>query len=197
MCGKEMSVDEILSEAEKDLAFYGENGGITLSGGEPLAQGEKTISLLEVCKKKGLNTVIETCGQVDTDVLLKAIPLVDLFLWDIKDTEVDRHKKYTGVSGEKILKNLILADLSGAKTRLRCILVNGVNTSKEHYRKIAETAMSLSHCEGVEWIPYHAYGGTKATFLGHEDNGKVEWIPTEEQVNDAKFTVQSMGVTVF
>jgi pyruvate formate lyase activating enzyme len=191
-----MSVDEIVSETEKDRAFYGGNGGITISGGEPLAQGEKAVSLLEAFKKKGINTVVETCGQVDKDILLKAIPLVDLFLWDIKDTDDARHKKYTCVSNKKILDNLFLADLSGAKTRLRCILVNGVNTSKEHYRKIAEIATSLSNCEGVEWIPYHAYGGTKATFLGCEDNGRAEWIPTEEQLKDAKFTVQSMGAAV-
>jgi hypothetical protein len=76
------------------------------------------------------------------------------------------------------------------------IFVQDFGTGKSGQRSIAKIATSLSHCEGVEWIPYHAYGGTKATFLGCEDNGRAEWIPTEEQLKDAKFTVQSMGAAV-
>ncbi len=196
LCGENMSVDAILSVVEKDRAFYGENGGITLSGGEPFAQKEAILTLLKACKKSGLHTVIETCGYADTDILREAVPLVDLFLWDVKDTNDERHKKYTGVSCQKILDNLAVADALGARIRLRCILVNGINTDEAHYRGIAEIALSLSDCEGVELIPYHAYAGTKSVFLGGEDNGKSEWIPEIRQMDQAKLVLRTLGVNV-
>lgn len=196
-CGRDTSIEEILSVAERDRAFYGEKGGITLSGGEPLAQRSATLALLRAAKEKGFNTAIETCGYADSDILEKTVPLVDLFLWDIKDTDAERHKQYTGVTNETILKNLETVDAIGAKTRLRCILVNGINTDENHYRKVAEIASSLSNCEGVEIIPYHAYGGTKAVFIGSEDNGRSEWIPDTEEIDKFKSVLKSAGVFVF
>ena len=73
----------------------------------------------------------------------------------------------------------------------------GINTNQAHYHKVAKIASSLSHCEGVEWIPYHAYGGTKATFLGGEDSGRKEWIPTPEQMEKAKASLKFSGVNSF
>lgn len=155
------------------------------------------VDLLRECKDRGLSTAVETCGMVPYEVIAQAIPLTDLFLWDVKDTNAERHKKYTGASNRTIPENLIRADKDGAKTRLRCILVNGVNTEDEHYRNVASLAASLSHCEGVEFLPYHAYAGTKATFLGLKDNGVKDWIPTDEQVAEAKEILRSHGIFVF
>jgi pyruvate formate lyase activating enzyme len=87
ICGKEHTIKEILSVVEKDRVFYGELGGVTLSGGEPFVQGEAAIELLKACKEKGFSTAVETCGYADSDVILAALPYIDLFLWDIKDTD--------------------------------------------------------------------------------------------------------------
>ena len=197
LCGNELTVEEVVTEVERDIEFFGNGGGVTLSGGEPLMHGESVIKLLRMCRERGLSTVVETCGFVDEDEVLSAIPYVDLFLWDVKDTDDERHKRYTGVSNKRILENLILADAKGAKTRLRCILINGVNTNEEHYQKIAKIASSLQNCEGVEWIPYHAYGGAKATFLGGADSGRKEWIPTSEQIEQAKNFLKSYRQNLF
>ena len=196
LCGKNYTAAELIAQIEKDAAFYGENGGVTLSGGEPLLQGESVVHLLRLCKERGLSTAVETCGFADAEWILSAAPYVDLFLWDVKDTDEQRHKDYTGVSNKQILDNLALADAYGAKTRLRCILVNGVNTDESHYQKIAQIALSLTNCEGGDLIPYHAYGGTKATFLGLEDSGRNEWIPTSEQMARAKEVLASAGVKI-
>ena len=194
MCGREMSCSDIISLVERDRAFYGEHGGITLSGGEPFAQNEATVELLKACKANGLSTVVETCGYCNTNVLISAIPYVDLFLWDIKDTNQARHKEYTGVSNELILQNLKVANDMNSRIRLRCILVNGVNTHEAHYENIAEIAKNIKNLDGVDIIPYHAYGGSKAVFLGLEDNGKKEWIPGEAQVEQAKKLLRERGV---
>ena len=195
-CGRELAVEEILSVVQKDRAFYGEHGGVTISGGEPLMQKDASVELLRSCKALGISTAVETCGYVDEETLGAAIPFADLFLWDIKDTDDERHLRYTGVSHQKILKNLAFADANGAKIRIRCILVNGINTNEAHYMRIAEIASSLSGCEGVEFLPYHAYGGTKTVFLGGEDSGRVEWIPSSEQVEEAKRVLKNAGVSV-
>ena len=194
ICGEAYTVEEILSVLEKDRAFYGAAGGVTLSGGEPFAQGNAVIKLLKTCKENGLSTAVETCGYADPDVIIAALPYIDLFLWDIKDTDSVRHKQYTGVDNAKILKNLSIVNEMNAKIRLRCILVNGVNTDERHYSAIAELASKINNLDGVEWIPYHAYGGTKSVFLGGEESGRKEWIPTLEQVEKAKESLKSAGV---
>ena len=197
LCGREYTPAEVLAVVEKDRPFYGDKGGVTLSGGEALLQKEGAAALLRLCKERGISTAVETCGYFDPDALALIVPHTDLFLWDLKDTDDGRHREYTGVSNEKILSNLRLADTMGAKIRLRCILVNGVNTDAAHYEKIATVASSLSHLEGVEFLAYHAFGGSKATFLGLRDNGRTDWIPTEEQIEAAKTALRAHGILVF
>ncbi len=195
-CGNDMTIDEIIAVVKKDVAFYGQNGGITVSGGEPFMQGENVVTLLNECKKLGFSTAVETCGFADTDILLKATEFVDLFLWDIKDTNDLRHKEYTGVSNQLILENLKAINEKNAKIRLRCILVNGVNTDMVHYENIVSIAKTINNLDGVEFIPYHSYSGTKSVFIGLTDSGKTEWIPTKEQVDEAKEFLTKQGVTV-
>ena len=196
LSGSEYSVEDILSIAEKDRAFYGESGGITLSGGEPFAQ-EAVIKLLKSCKESGLTTAVETCGYADPEVMRAATPYIDLFLWDIKDTDSARHKEYTGVGNERILNNLAVINSMNAKIRLRCILVSGVNTDDHHYYAVAELARRINNFDGIEIIPYHAYGGTKNVFLGGEDNGKKEWIPTEKETERFRSVLKEKGVRVY
>lgn len=193
---REMTVEEILVAVMKDQAFYGETGGVTLSGGEALIHGEGIIALLTACKEAGLNTAVETCGYFDEELIPDLTSAVDLFLWDVKDTDDDRHKAYTGVSNRRILENLRRVDALGGRTRLRCILVNGVNTDTAHYAALAEIALGLAHCEGIEFLPYHAYGGSKTVALGLEDSGRLDWIPDAETVSMAAAFVQNLGVRV-
>jgi len=192
-----MSIEAILSVIEKDRAFYGKSGGVTLSGGEPFSQGKSAIELLKACTESGFSTAVETCGYAAPDVILAALPYVDLFLWDIKDTDGMRHKKYTGVNNDKILKNLSLVNEMNARIRLRCILVRGVNTDELHYSAIAELANGINNFDGVELIPYHAYGGTKSVFLGGEDSGRKEWIPAMEELERARSILNNRGVYIY
>ncbi len=195
--GKDYTVGELCKIIEKDRAFYGENGGVTLSGGEPFFQAQEILLLLKLCKENGIHTAVETCGYFTTDILNRVVPLTDLFLWDVKDTDSQRHKEYTGVSNERIIHNLILADSLGAKTRIRCPLINGVNTDEQHYKNVGGIVSQLKNCEGVEFIPYHSYGGVKTAALGQLYLKNDKWIPSKEQIDEAKKYLKNMGITVF
>ncbi len=195
--GKDYTTQELFEIIEKDRAFYGQNGGVTISGGEPFMQCNETFALLKLCKENGIHTTIDTCGYFNSDILEQAVSLTDLFLWDIKDTDSQRHKKYTGVTNEQIINNLILADSMGAKTRIRCILVNGVNTNEQHYANVFNLVSKLKNCEGVEFIPYHAFGGGKSEALGKGNSGNNSWIPSKSQIVEAKNYLQQRGICVF
>ena len=195
--GRDYITHELLEIIEKDCAFYGKSGGVTISGGEPFMQYKETVSLLKSCKEKNIHTAVETCGYFDSDILDSAVKQTDLFLWDIKDTDSQRHKEYTGVPNEQILNNLKLADSMGAQTRIRCILVNNVNANEQHYANVFDLVSKLKNCEGVEFIPYHAFGGGKAEALGRDNSGNNSWIPTEKQLADAKNYLLQRGVYVF
>ncbi len=196
LCGKDVSAEELLKTVGRDEAFYGADGGITLSGGEPLMQ-EDAVPFLRLCKEKGYTTAVETCGMVSAERIKQAVPVTDLFLWDVKDTDSVWHEQYTGVSNEQILENLILADHLGAKTRLRCILVNGVNMRQAHYESLLQLLRKLQHCEGIEFMPYHSYGGSKSMALGAKNSGNDSWIPTKEQLAQVKSFFVNNGTTVY
>ena len=162
----------------------------------PLCIWGGLIALLTACKEAGITTCVETCGEFSPIHLPALREVTDLFLWDVKDTDPARHKAYTGVDNTRILQNLKEADRLGARTRLRCILVEGVNTVESHYEALADLYHGLSHCEGVEFLPYHAYGGSKMLPLGQPDNGRVEWIPDGETLTAAKAYLSRRGIPV-
>lgn len=193
---RDMSIEEIFAEIERDRAFYGTNGGVTLSGGEPLIHGEGIVALLKLCKENNISTAIETCGYVSPDILKRIAPYTDCFLWDIKDTDSERHRRYTGVPNERIIENLLLVDGLGVKSVMRCIIVRGVNDDEAHTIALAGLFARLSNCECIELIPYHAYGGSKMLPLGKADNGKHEWIPTDGELLQMRSTLASLGIKV-
>lgn len=194
VCGKNLSVKDVLKEVMKDAPFYGTNGGATLSGGEPLAQGE-SIELLRKLKEFGINTAVETSGCVSKERILESAEFTDLFLYDIKDTDSERLKQYTGGNFSEITDNLFALDRTN-KSILRCILVFGVNTDEKHYAFISEIYSSLKNCLGVQFLPYHPYGGSKATSVFGKSNAHEEWIPPKTCIDGAKSFLQERNVTV-
>ena len=191
-----MSPEEVYREVCRDRAFYGGKGGVTLSGGEPLMQYGDVAELFRLCRDGGIGTAVETCGIFDADILPELVPLTDIFLWDFKDGNDERHMRYTGVSNAAITANLLRADSLGARTVLRCIMINGVNMAEDHYSAIADLWKKLRNCLYVELLPYHAYGGSKSVSLGKDDSGRREWIPDEADIVEVREHLRSLGVTV-
>ncbi|MEA4889865.1 MAG: glycyl-radical enzyme activating protein [Clostridiaceae bacterium] len=193
---KPMSADEIMDQVRRDKVFYGASGGITLSGGEPLAHAEECLELLKRTKAENMTTAVETSGFFDGAYIPQLAEYTDLFLWDCKDSDARRHKAYTGVCPDKILGNLHQLDRYDVKIILRCILVNGVNTEETHYRALAGLYHQLSHCAGVELLPYHAYGGSKRVQMGYADDGVKAWIPQPDVLQQATAVLKSLNVPV-
>ncbi len=191
---KYFTPEEILAFVRRDEMFYGKEGGLTLSGGEPLAHPRESLSLLQKARACGIGTVVETCGFAERQDVLAAAKYTDLFLWDVKDTDAARHYEYTGVFPDKIIDNLFAVDASGAATILRCILVKGVNTETAHYHGIAALFAELKHCRGVQLLPYHTFGSAKAVQLGMPDNAHRDWILTEQDLSAAMQYLENKDV---
>lgn len=194
--GKEMAIEEIVEIVKRDTVFYGADGGITLSGGEPMFRAEACIALLHAAKRENMTTAIETSGYFSENYIKDLTNVTDWFLWDLKDGSSARHKQYTGVGNDRILQNLILCDKTAKRIVLRCIMVKGVNMDLTNLNTILKTYQKLNHCGGIELIPYHAYGGSKAEQLGGRENGRSAWIPSNEDMRGVREYLIKQGCHV-
>jgi pyruvate formate lyase activating enzyme len=169
--GRRMTVDEVLGVVEADEAFYARSGGgITLSGGEVLRQGRFARALLQEAQRRGLSTAIETSGMGRWQALEGLLPFVDVIHYDIKCLDPVRHRRFTGVSNELILRNFrkLCAVFPHDRIFVRTPFIPGVNGSVEDVRAIAEFLRSLGDDLHYELLPYHRYGESKYGFLGLE-----------------------------
>ncbi|HSJ53521.1 MAG TPA: glycyl-radical enzyme activating protein, partial [Anaerolineae bacterium] len=154
--GREMGAAEVLSEIEKDVAFFDESGGgVTFSGGEPLSQPGFLLALLHACRAQEIHTAVDTCGFAPWHVLEQVYPYTDLFLFDLKLLDDGHHRTYTGVSNRLILANLHRLAHLGCEIILRLPLVPGVNDADERVRAMGEFAAGLPHVRRVDVLPYH------------------------------------------
>lgn len=165
--GRQVSVEEVIEEVLRDRIFYETSGGgMTLSGGEPSLQPDFSMGLLHTARQEGLHTCLDTCGFCDYQTLSRLASSADLVFYDIKETDPQRHKEWTGVDNARILDNLRRLDAGGTVTRLRCPIIPGLNDREDHLRALADLAASLSGCEGVELLGYHRLGQGKRERLG-------------------------------
>ena len=183
ICGNTVSSDYVVNEIMKDFLFYkNSGGGVTLSGGEPLFQFEFALDILKKCKENNIHTAIETCGYVSTDKISEIAEYTDLFLYDFKETNPQKHKNFTGADNNLILKNLFELDKLQKEIILRCPIILGFNDRKEHFDKICELTNSFEHISEINIEPYHSFGESKYEALGKK-RPKIT-IQTDEQINE-------------
>lgn len=185
ICGKEYTVNEVLSEIVKDKAFYDNSGGgVTFSGGECMLQIEFLVEILKACKENGIHTAVDTAGCVPWTYFEKIIPYTDLFLYDIKIMDNERHKEYTGVDNVLILENLANLLKSDVHVWIRIPVIGEVNDSHEEMEKIRHFFVENGFPEKVELLPYHALGDHKYTALGRE--AQTFKVPDADTIKNAK-----------
>lgn len=165
--GRTVSVGDVIREVEKDVLFYDESdGGVTLSGGEPLFQPEFSQALLRECKARGIHTALDTCGDATEKVLLAIAENTDLFLYDLKLVDPEAHKRHTGISNNRILTNLRRLDERGERIWIRIPLIPGINDNPDTIDQLGAFITTLNSVEIVQLLPYHRAGIQKLKRLG-------------------------------
>ena len=185
ICGKEYTVDEVLKEILKDKAFYETSGGgVTFSGGECMLQIDFLEGILKECKKNGIHTAVDTAGNVPFEFFERIIPYTDLFLYDVKCFDSDKHRQYTGVENQLILKNLKSLLAKSTPVWIRIPIIPTVNDTEEELQRIKEYLSSCGIPEKVELLPYHAMGEHKYAAIDKET--QIFSVPSEEKMKHLK-----------
>ncbi len=166
LCGKKMSVDEVIKTVLEDKIFYETSGGgMTLSGGEPTMQPSFALALLQAAKKENLATALDTCGFAKREIYEALLPFVDKFLFDVKHITREGHIRCTGVPNDLIIENLRFLSDSGAAIEIRVPLVPGYNDDDATIDGIGALLEPL-HVTKVKLLPYHGYARSKYDSLG-------------------------------
>jgi len=165
--GWETTVDEVYERVMKDRGFFQNGGGITISGGEAMAQFAFTYNLAKKLKDSGIHICLDTSGYAATELYAKILPYIDLFLYDIKHMDSLMHKKLTGVGNELILKNARFLAEHKAALQIRVPVIPRLNDKETNLRQTAEFCVTLgSAVKLVQLLPYHKTGRTKYDRLG-------------------------------
>lgn len=173
MSGRMVTVDEVLAVVDRERVFFEHSeGGVTISGGEPLQQPEFLLALLKALGQRGIHRAVDTTGLASSHLLLEVARHSDLFLYDLKLINSARHRQWTGVANERILDNLKLLAESGAEINIRIPLVAGVNDDLENIEQTASLVADLAGPrKRVNLLPYHNIMTNKYLRLGSDYQG--------------------------
>ena len=185
ICGKEYTVDEAMREILKDKTFYeNSGGGVTFSGGECMLQIDFLEAILKECKNNGVHTAVDTAGHVPFECFEQIIPYTDLFLYDVKCYDSDKHRQYTGASNELILSNLGRLLKMGIAIWVRIPIIPTVNDSEEEMLNIKKFIISCDSLEKIELLPYHAMGEHKYAAICKQ--AQTFSVPSKEKISQLK-----------
>jgi pyruvate formate lyase activating enzyme len=192
-----MTVHAAVDEVLRDRVFYEESGGgVTFSGGEPLAQPEFLAGLLAACRAAGIHTAVDTCGFSPRERLLALAPLVDLFLFDVKLVDDARHRALTGLPAAPILDNLRALAAVHGNIWIRVPVVPGHTDAEADLAATASLVGGLDGVRKVCLLPYHATGALKAGRLGREPAFPGVGVPSPERLESLAAIFRDRGLAV-
>lgn len=196
MMGKTMTVDEVMKEIEKDMVFYEESGGgVTFSGGEPLLQFEFLKTLLKKCREKGIYTAVDTSGYSSLEKIVEVSQYVQLFLYDIKHIDDEKHINLTGVSNKQILENLSGITKKGSNVWVRVPIIPGINDDDENILGIGSLMNSLN-LKDIFILPYHNIAINKYDKLGKTYSLPNIKTPSDEHMEEIASKLKNFGLNV-
>ena len=185
--GRDITVRELMVELEKDRTYYQRSGGgITLSGGEAMAQPEFAEALLRACHAAGFSTAIETTAHASRDVVARLIPHIDHVMMDIKHMDPVKHEAYTGVSNAQILENARWIADNARHMIIRVPVIPTFNDTVEEITAIARFAESLPGVHELHLLPYHRLGQDKYTGIGREYTLAHLTPPSKEHMEELR-----------
>lgn len=198
MCGEDYTVEALLNRVSKDIPFYEQSGGgVTISGGEALAQPEFTLELMKGLKERKIHTALDTTGFANSKYIDQVLPYTDLFLYDLKHMDSIQHKQTVAVPNEKILENAKRIAESGGKLQIRIPVIPHFNDSEENIKMTGQFCKSLGEAVAlVQLLPYHNLGVVKYQRIG--DNIKVLEAkpPSDEKIQRLKEILEGFGLNV-
>ena len=184
--GNYMTVEEVMDEVIKDMPFYkNSNGGVTLSGGEPLQQYNFIAPLLKELKRQEIHTAVETSGFFSLERIQCCLDDIDLFLFDIKQMDSNRHKEVTGVSNELILENAKKLAAMGKKITIRVPYIPDINDSMLNMKMLGNFLHELN-IHSINLLPYHKLGLSKYEALGRRYLADFINEPDKEELKNAQ-----------
>jgi pyruvate formate lyase activating enzyme len=196
LIGREVTIEEVMNELLKDRIFYEESeGGVTFSGGEPLYQPEFLLELLKKCKEENLHTILDTAGCESKEVLDKVLDYVDLFLYDLKLIDNEKHLKYTGHSNRDIITNLQFLSYNGKHIVVRIPVIPGINDTQKDLQAFGEFLQTIDLIQ-VELLPFHKIGERKYSKLQKVNRMKDIKEPTKEHLVEIKEYLKSFNLKV-
>lgn len=196
LAGRWMTVSDVVAEVSKDQVFFDESGGgITVSGGEPLMQAAFVESLLAACRARRIRTVLDTCGWADPNALLRVSENVDLFFYDLKLMDSERHRHFTGVKNDVILRNLEMLAERGSAVVVRVPVIPGVNDDNDNMEDLSEFLIRLGLRE-IDLLPYHRFGSDKYRRLHLPYRMEGVAPPTDRQMEALAAGLRRDGFTV-
>lgn len=185
--GKRYDPQDLLKEILKDKRYFDPSGGgVTFSGGEPMLHPDYLCEVLKLCKEAGLHTAVDTAGCVPFEYFEKIMPYTDLFLYDIKMWDTEKHMTATGVSNKLIIDNLIKLTSSGADVYIRTPVIMEWNGDLKEFDAISNFLAGLENgVKLIQLLPYHSYGVGKYNNLGLINHIRNHTPPSDEFMQQA------------
>jgi pyruvate formate lyase activating enzyme len=195
--GREMSVDEVMAEVEKDIIFYDQSGGgVTFSGGEPLVQAEFLLALLERCRERGIHTAVDTSCYAEAKIVEMVCKNTDLFLCDLKHMDNEIHERFTGVGNILILDNIRRLSEAGKEIVIRVPVIPGFNDEKANIEATGKFTASLPGVIRVDILPFNRGGKEKSARLTAQSEPMQVETPSEDEMNSIAKELGKYGVEV-
>jgi len=196
LVGQSMTVEELITEIERDRAFYDESGGgVTFSGGEPLEQFGFLMACLEACRDRGIHTAVDTSGHAPRDAILRAAAVTDLFLFYLKLLDENEHQKLVGIPLSPVLENLRALDDAGAEIWVRFPFIPGFTDGMGNVTALGRTVASL-RTRRLHILPFHRTAADKYARIEREwEHAGVAEV-AESRVKAAAETLEAMGLDV-
>ena len=167
--GYETTVEDVMRGIRDDIPFFEESGGgVTLTGGEPLAQPEFAIELLRACNTEGIHTAVDTCGHAPSEVVEQSFSFTNVYLFDLKIADNEKHKQFTGKGNKLIFENLRLLSEAGKDLIIRIPLVEGITDTPDNIDSLQSIIACTNGVSRIDLLPYHSLAKHKFSKQGKE-----------------------------
>jgi len=195
--GYTISTEAVVKEILKDEIFYTQSGGgVTFSGGEPMAQVDFLVALLSRCRENRLHTAVDTCGYARWEDFEHVRDMVDLFLFDLKPMDEQTHQRLTGVSNATIHENLRRLADHGEDIVIRLPLIPEITDTEENCSAVASFLRSIPALRRIDLLPYNMLGVDKADRYGMDRPRMSFSTQSKEAVFSIKCSLESSGFSV-